>query len=453
MVALCSAPTVVDRYSGVYVGRGGVPLPDVSVRAVFGHAAASLESARESLQVQRPASTRQMARQFGADVVFDEPIVTDGGVALGGHHTLVVSRDGTYRYKGSFRATGLPSYDVAIVTTLGYPIAVPGSPTPAAGQVAFAAHGRVHGSNEPGDREFGWDDGGSAQIVASEWSGVRQAQLNYQLDYDTDWFGPAGDVVSFVTQVAAFGATFGAAGVAIVLVGKSAELLNIEQLVLPGTVGVILSGAAAFVLGPGVLIPAFLVGVGVTAALVKQRHLEPHERSWSDRVFQGKVPWERVLLTNLLGLGERPFTTPGPGGVILVNMGEGFAEPLSYTGKGATTTGNNAPGQLLVHELVHAWQIANETFTPEYYCRAVSTAAGTLGGDMSAYGYGGATGDWRSFGTERQASIVDEWFAGSSSQDSRHVLQRPYPPMHHEQTPNPNPYYRFIRDNIRTGIA
>lgn len=57
-----------------------------------------------------------MARQFGADVVFDEPIVTDGGVALGGHHTLVVSRDGTYRYKGSFRATGLPSYDVAIVT-------------------------------------------------------------------------------------------------------------------------------------------------------------------------------------------------------------------------------------------------------------------------------------------------------------------------------------------------
>jgi hypothetical protein len=328
--------------------------------------------------------------------------------------------------------------------------------------VAFTAHGRVHGTNEPGDRQYVWDNSGASALLASEWHGVRQSRLNRQLEFDTDWFGPAGDVVSFVAQVVALGATFGAAGVAIVVVGEAAELLNLEQLVLPGMVGVIMSGAAAFVFGPGVLIPAFIVGAVATAALIKQRHLSDDERAFADRVFRGKLPVDRILLTNLVGLGGRPFTAPAPGGAILVNIGEGYDQPTTYRGKGGpeqlpdvsgVLQWLNAPGQLLVHELTHAWQIGNESFTPEYYCRAVSTAAGTAGGDMSAYAYGPAVGGWRSFGTEQQASIVDEWFAGSAAPDGR-SQQRAYPPMHEDdQTPTQNPYYRYIRDNIRTGIA
>lgn len=319
--------------------------------------------------------------------------------------------------------------------------------------VAFAAQGQVHGTNEPGDRQYNWDKSGTSPLLATEWHGVRQGRLNRQLEFDTDWFGPAGDVVGFLAQVVAFGATLGAAGVAIVVAGEAADLLNLEHLVLPGMVGVLMAGGAAFVFGPVAMFPAFVVGAATTAALVKQRHLLDHEKAFAERVFGRTLPMDRILLTNLVGLGDRPFTAPGPGGAILVNLGKGYDEPLSYTGKGGVQTGVNAPGQLLIHELVHAWQIGNESFTPEYYCRAVSTAVGTLGGDMSAYRYGPPNGSWSSFGTEQQASIVDEWFAGSNSPD-RSSKQRAYPPMFEDdQTPAQNPYYRFIRDNIRTGIA
>jgi hypothetical protein len=293
---------------------------------------------------------------------------------------------------------------------------------------------------------------GRLSLVQSEWHAVRIARMSRKLEFDTDWFGPAGDVAGFVAQVVALGATFGAAGVAIVVAGEAADLLNIEQLVLPGIVGVVLAGGAGFVFGPAGMLPAFVLGVAFTAAAVKQRHMTVEERAVADRVFQGRVPFDRVLLTNLVGLGDRPFTAPGPGGAILVNMGKGFDDPVRYTGKGGDELGRNAPGQLLIHELTHAWQIANESFTPEYYCRAVSTAAGTTGGDMSAYSYGAASGNWSSFGTEQQASIVDDWFAGSNNPFDG--PQKGFPAMHSEdQGPGGNPYFRYIRDNIRTGIA
>src|SRR5262245_24836176 len=425
----------------------------LNARSVFGHAVASFEGIRASVNVPRPASVLQMASLYVRDVVFDEPIVTSDGVALGGHHTLTVRRDGSYRYQGHLRATGFPSFEVALLTTLGYPVPVPGSP-PAIAQVAFTAHGRVHGFNEPGDREHQWDIPGKSLLLAAEWHGVRQSRINHHLEFDPDFFGPAGDVVSFLGQIAVLGATFGAAGAALVLVGEAADLLNVEQLVLPGMVGVIIAGSAAFVFGPMALFPAFVVGAAVTAALIKQRHMTDPEKAFADQVFKGRLPVDRILLTNLVGLGGRPFTAPGPGGAILVNLGKGFDDPINYTGKGGDMLGQNAAGQLLIHELTHAWQIGNESFTPEYYCRAVSTAVGTIGGDMSAYRYGPAGGRWRSFGTEQQASLVDEWFAGSKN-PNKSSPQQGFPPMHSDDQgqPNQNPYFRYIRDNIRTGIA
>jgi hypothetical protein len=425
----------------------------VNCRSVFGHAAASFDDVRASVGLARPASVRHMADLYAQDVIFDEPIVTSDGVALGGHHRLTIRRNGSYQYQGHFRATGFPSFDVAIMTTVGYTIPIPGVPVPAAAQVTFAARGRVHGTNEAGDREHSWNQEGLAPLLAAEWQGVRQGRLNRRLEFDTDFFGPAGDVVGFLAQVVALGATFGAAGVAIVLVGEAADLLDLEQIVLPGMVGVVFAAGAAYVLGPSALFPAFVVGVAVTAAVIKQRHMTADETAFADTVFAGTLPLDRILLTNLVGFGDRPFTAPGPGGAILVNLGKGFDDPVRYTGKGDDRLGTNAPGQLLIHELTHAWQIANESFTPEYYCRAVATSTGTLGGDMSAYGYGPAGPDWSSFGTEQQGSVVDQWFAGRDDPDSR-SQQRAFPPMHSDdQGAGQNPYFRYIRDNIRARIA
>src|SRR5918999_6317927 len=104
------------------------------------------------------------------------------------------------------------------------------------------------------------------------------------------------------------------------------------------------------------MFPAFIIGAAVTAATIKQRHMIDAEKAFADQVFRGRLPLDRILLTNLVGLGDRPFTAPGPGGAILVNLGKGFDNPVSYTGKGGDTLGLNAPGQLFIHELTHAWQ-------------------------------------------------------------------------------------------------
>jgi hypothetical protein len=424
-----------------------------SVRQTFGHGAASLEATRAEMGIARPASARRMSGEFPRDLVFDEPIITD--VALGGHHTLTLRRDGTYRYQGHFRATGFQSFEVAIATTVGYEIPVPGGP-PGASQLAFAAHGNVKGTNEfatDEERVFPWDQTGQLPLMADEWANVRRGVFNRRVEFDTNWFGVAGDAASFLGQVIVLGSTFGAAGIAIVLAGETASLLHFDGLVIPGTVGILLAAGAAFVFGPSVLIPVFLIGAAVTAALVRQRTLTLDEREFADRVFLGTLPMDRVRLTNLVGLGGRPFTCPGPGGTIIVNIGKGFDDPVRYTGKGGDELGVRAKGQLLIHELTHAWQIANESFTPAYYCRALSTALGTVGGNMSAYDYGPPDRQWNAFGTEEQASIVDEWFAGSDAPPLRNkaMRQRPFKPMDTEQ--NGNPYFRYLRDNIRTGIA
>lgn len=424
----------------------------LDARRTFGHAAESLERLRSSLGVPRPVALSELARRYARDIVFDQPLVTAAGTALGGHHTLTIRRDGSFRYQGHLRATGFPSFQVSVVTTLGCTITEPIAATSNAAQFAFAAQGRVHGTNEPGDREFSWDQQGRHELLAAQWHDVRVGQLGARLEFDTDWFGPAGDAASFLAQVVTLGAAFGAAGVAIVLVGEAAEEINLREVVLPGFVGVLAAAGAGFVFGPGVMIPAFIVGAVVTAATVRQRPLDADEEVFADRVFRGRVPFDRVLLTNLLGLDDRPFTAPGPGGVILVNLGQGYEQPTHYTGKGGPEVGIQAAGQLLIHELTHAWQIANESFTPEYYCRALSTAADTAGGDMSAYRYGGPSCDWRSFNTEQQASIVDEWFAGGACSGTP---QSQYPSCDEPRADKAefNPYFRYIRDHIWTGIA
>ncbi|MEP7112439.1 MAG: hypothetical protein ABI862_04170, partial [Ilumatobacteraceae bacterium] len=64
----------------------------VDVRGVFGRGAASMESVRDEFAVVRPASIRELAELYVSDVVFDQPIVTGDGVALGGEHRLTIAR-------------------------------------------------------------------------------------------------------------------------------------------------------------------------------------------------------------------------------------------------------------------------------------------------------------------------------------------------------------------------
>lgn len=419
----------------------------LDLRAIFGEGPISLAEMRDLAGLSGSVTVRQIVDAYTSDIVFHGRIVTGSGVYFTGAHAVVLRFDGSYTYSGHFRATGVPSYDIAILATVDFAASSDGAGAPDAGQIVFAAHGRVHGSNEAGDKTYSWGYNGQSPLIRAAWLNIRRSgKLSRRLQHDPDWFGTLGKAAGFLGQILAFGAAFGPTGPAIVLALGAAEHLDLEQLVLSGTVGVIFASGAAYVLGPGYAIPAFFASGAVTAAALRQEPLNDDERKLARSVFGDTLPLDSILKTNLLSPNRRPFTTPTPGGTILLNLGNGFHDSIHYTGGGGDQRGPRAPGQLLIHELTHAWQIHHASFEPEFYCRAISSQ---LKDRKSAYGYGPAGGSWSSYGTEQQAAIVDQWFAGrKDTRDER--PQNAFDPM---QQNDGNPYFRYIRDNIRARIT
>ncbi|GAA3630264.1 hypothetical protein [Microlunatus ginsengisoli] len=411
-----------------------------SVRHVVG-GGLSLERLRALDGQPRPAGALGLLARYVTDVVLDEPLITADGVALGGHHRVTLHRDGRFRYEGHVRATGWPSYTVSLATRI-----LAGDGT----VFTFAAQGAVHGTNEAGDREHSWVMEGSNPMIALHWANLRHASWDHNLQYDVDFFGDVGDVALFVLKWTV-AAAVGPVGVIVLLAAEAIDRLNLQELALPATVGLLLTGGVVLILGPGMLIPALIVGVAgglITAALVHQRTLTDAEYAFADRVFAGTLPRERIRLTNLVGKDDRAFTVPGPGGAILVNLGDGFDDPMGYTGHGGPERNVRAAGQLLIHELTHAWQIAHSHFLPGMMCSAIGNQVGTLGGDMTVYAYGPAGPNFDTFNLEQQGSIVDGWFAGNLARTEG--PQRRYVPMLADDA---NPYWRYLRDHIRAGVA
>src|SRR5437868_4937310 len=101
----------------------------------------SLEYVRAQLKMNRPVTVRDLLLRYREPIVIDEPLVTSGGVALGGHHTLTLERSGRFHHVGHMRATGFPSFTYGVRTV------VAGS---AGAPVVVAESGRVHGTNEFG---------------------------------------------------------------------------------------------------------------------------------------------------------------------------------------------------------------------------------------------------------------------------------------------------------------
>ena len=406
-----------------------------SLLGELGTAAASVDHVREVLGFGRPVMLADVLDEFRKPVVLDTPIVTDDGVALGGSHRITLERDGTYRYQGSMRATGFPSFTYVVRAT------VDGEGPPA----VLVAQGVVHGSNEPGSRVSRWNQRGVSEQVSDHWLGFRHATLRTEMNHDTDWFGVLDDwAVGLLASTAVFGNPL---GIAIVLGSQLVDALDVPELAIPGLAGVIVAGGVVMVWGPGAILAAVVAGIAAGAiveAAVDHRTPTEAERRFAERVYgTGIIPWDRVVLTNLLGASDRPFTMPSVGGAVLIHLGLGYSDPMSYTGKGATSAGSNAPGQLFIHELCHVWQIEYGDFVPGWICR---------GATSSQYRYGSAGASWRpGMNIEQQATVVDEWFAGSDDRNNHGSTpnQQAYAPR---QEDDGNPYFRYVRDHVRRGV-
>jgi len=386
--------------------------------------------------MERPASVLQMLARYQEPVVFDEPLLTPDGVALGGHHRIVLERSGKFHYEGHARATGFPSFNFGVRALLDS-----GAGAPA----VMAASGRVHGFNEPGDRESSWDQTDVNSLLTLHWLSFKGAKLKTDLNFDTDFFGTVGDVLTFVATLAGGALVAGPAGVCIVLGLHAAHAAGLDdEIGLGGLVGVAVAGGVLLVFGPSAIVAAIVAGAiaGVAVELAfKHRPMEPDEIAFANEVFIGTLPVEKILLTNMLGIGRRPFTMPTIGDKILVNLGDGFEDPIHYTGFGDGVPANpRKAGQLFIHELTHAWQIGATAFLSGLMCGAIANQSTTVGGNMSIYKYGPPDKTFSEFNLEQQASIVDDWFAGTTPEVN------PKPKL------EASTYFRYIRDNIRARV-
>jgi hypothetical protein len=137
-----------------------------------------------------------------------------------------------------------------------------------------------------------------------------------------------------------------------------------------------------------------------------------------------------VWLTNLSN-GNRSFTWPNIDGTILVNIGAAYDNPTQYFDSNSAYP---TAGQLLIHELSHAWQIAHTWFPVGLACDRIAHAT---------YSYGPPGPPFSSHTVEGQASMADQWFAGLT----------PGAVSPAKQMDLNNAYFGYIQNNIRTGAG
>lgn len=359
-----------------------------------------------SLKLTYPLSLTELTRHLDQpeEKSFRSPLDAD---ALHGEAEFIMRSDGTYTFHGHLRATGFPSFAYKVQVSVRC----------AAGVVIVAeASGRVFGTDTPGDRQRDWNEDNASESIRKYWTALR-SEPQFETNLDKNLSGVSGGLIDVAktvveTYVAAqFAGTIGAVIVLGAELGSATGVTFSNPNILAGvTVG----GGLLLLFGPSAIIPALVAGV-VTAALadIRFRPMNDQEIALANKVFEGTLPIERIIVTDLYrpgqnanGAVDREFVVPGIDGSILVNMGKNFDHTLEPDIQRNVRGGYEAPGEVLIHELTHAWQIHHNTFLPGLLCKALID---------TNYEYDKTKvrehAPWSStFGLEEQASIVNDWF-------------------------------------------
>jgi len=411
----------------------------------FPPATVNVSEVAEFVHMDRPVSLRALTAKLDAlpeSVDFHSPIVT--GAAMGGELTVTLNKDGSTRFRGFMRATGIPSFSFRISAIV----------RSASGQVTVAAvhSGKVFGTDTPGDRQNNWDEIGNAptrmQTIRNVWPDISGGKM--VVSRSSELAGVLGTSVDIIKDVAEFlivAETFGTGLAVCLVIGSELGDAGVDVPGLGGVVGLGVVGGSLFIWGPLAIGPAILIGVAAGAvvdSMVKIRRFRQDEIDFARVVFGDSVDFENVRLTNLFGLGNRAFVTPTVDNTILVNLGgAAFDSPITRT-----TDSYPVEGQLLIHELTHVWQIQHRSledgYVPGWLCEGI--AEKTKG--KKAYEPGPPGPPFRSFGIEGQASIVDRWFAGKKG-------GKPLDPGNPLLTAmdESSRYFGYISDNIRLGVS
>jgi hypothetical protein len=425
-----SNPTSFEAAVGKYIPYRPVSAQMVALKLGMG-ASASLN--KMAGQLDGMPSTKSFSGQWS----------TPSGTPLGGTVNLTVNSNGSYTVEfvafTHSHAPGL-SFDFQVRAYL----SAPGLPN-----CLFFYHAGSFGTNLFSTGQDDHRESGSNPLISLYWNQiVSSASLSIAKDYQ--WAGPVGTLEDLVKDLFEIGV--GAVGTAIgAVIGLTQEAVGWLHLSLGpgGTFGVIagvvvfaVAEIASFGVGTAVMLGTVAgVAVGaVASSMIQSRPMNAQEIQQAQQVFGSELPYQSVMLTNLAGINGRAFTMPGVDGKTYCNLGTYLGDTL-----GSANSAYPANGELLIHELTHAWQIAHNSFVPGFVCSGVVNGVNYVLGD-DVYAYGPAGPAWSNFNLEQQAQIVNQWFAGKSHPSSQ---QGNWDAM----ATTGNPYYRYIQGNILTGSA
>ena len=363
-----------------------------------------------SLQLSKPLSLTELTRHLDQPEVRSFRRALDAD-ALHGEAEFIMRSDGTYTFRGHLRATGFPSFAYKVQALV----------RSAAGVlIVVEASGRVFGSDTPGDRQRDWEENNTSEALRQFWMDLR-SDAQFETNLDKNLAGVLGSLVDVAKTVVEtyVAAQFRGVVGAIIVLGAELGSATGQTFINPNILAGITVGAGILVVfGPSAIIPAVAAGTG-TALLadIRSRPMNDGEIALAQTVFKDKLPLERIRITDLYNPGEnangavaREFVIPGIDGSILVNMGKNFDHTLEPDIQRSVRAGYEKPGEVLIHELTHAWQIQFTKFIPGLLCKALF--------DRN-YQYDktkvSARDPWSSFGPEEQATIVNDWFGDNST--------------------------------------
>lgn len=353
-------------------------------------------------------------------------VITPDGIAISGSVEMELFSNGNYIFKGHMRATGLPSYNYGLQVFI----------KAADGVILTAFHsGSIFGTDTPGDRENSWEENLNSPLISGDlWLSIRN---NPAIQYTFN--ANIGGVIGTVWDIAKAGLEIfvgfmagGVIGAGIVL---GSELMSAAGIPAPPglVVGIAVVGGAIVIFGPGAVIPAFVAGAVAGVAvelLIKNRPIHPDEMDFARQIFgttlDEKFNNNKIWITNLSYKGGTKYTIPTVvEGLILLNLDTAYDDPVNHAD-------SNYPqkGEVFIHELTHACQIAANKFVPGMICNAPGT-----------YGYADdpqwAQRSWgNDFTREQQAHIVNDWYGTfrgtytnlqelSNNLNSKEALQNP----------------------------
>ncbi|MEW6129651.1 MAG: hypothetical protein AB1757_21605 [Acidobacteriota bacterium] len=140
------------------------------------------------------------------------------------------------------------------------------------------------------------------------------------------------------------------------------------------------------------------------------RHLGQKEKALAITVFKNTIPYDKVLISDGLGMSDRPFTMPtSMPATIFFNVSSSLGKYVIHSGDGYTGMSyRQEDKELLIHELTHVWQGEHSKRSWDYVFSSMWSQALT----PNAYAYDKTEYKfWDDYNPEQQASIVEDWFA------------------------------------------